>query len=143
MKNFLFPSLNPVSMVQGSNVFSTAEIPMVTTAVEKTSFWDGANLMGVLGILGASAPQVISAIKGDKVIVDGKDITSEIVATVQNEASSANTSVDEILKILALNNSNNSNNDDTPKDNTILYVAGGVGVVVLALGFMYVSKSKN
>lgn len=109
------------------------------------SFWDGANLMGILNTIGGTWTQIEQAKSGKPVYVQNatgghQDIAPQLLAKLEEQAQSQQTSVDNLMRMMELQFKNNQ--QPPKKDNTLLYI--GLGTAgVFALGtVIYLIKKK-
>ncbi|WP_125066258.1 hypothetical protein [Tenacibaculum singaporense] len=107
-------------------------------------FWDGANLMGIINTVGGTWSQIEQARNGKPVYVqqangETKDIAPMLIAKLEQQAQAQQTSVDNLVKMMQLQ----LQTQQAPKkDNTLLYIGVGAGILVL-LGGMYVMTQKK
>lgn len=132
--------------VTGSNNFSTpADAP---TSSAGGGFWD-MNFTGLLSTVGATAAQLIAASKGQQVIVKDssgatRDIAPELMQKLEQQAQANQTSVDSMMKMMQMQMMQAQQEKNKPKkDNTALYVGGGVAALVLLGGILYITQSKK
>ncbi|WP_408045726.1 hypothetical protein [Tenacibaculum litopenaei] len=116
-------------------------------------FFDGFNLNGLLNTLlkgGMTWAQIEAAKKGKDVYIQGQggqkeNITPILVSKLKEQAETQQKTTTEILKMMQAQ-MQQQQNPPAKKDNTLMYVGIGVGVLVLLGGGIYMinsSKSKN
>ncbi len=99
------------------------------------SFWDGANLMGILNTIGGTWTQIEQAKNGKPVYVQNanggqQNIAPQLLAKLEQQAQANKTSVDNLVRVMELQFRNQA---PPKKDNTLLYL--GIGTAsVLAFG---------
>ncbi len=110
------------------------------------SFWDGANLMGILNTIGGTWSQIEQAKNGKPVYVQNasgqmQDMSPIIDRKIKELAAAQNTTEDRLMNFLRLQHQVNP--PQAPeKDNTLLYV--GIGTAgVLAFGTIIYLISKK
>lgn len=135
------------SGVTGSNNFSTpADAP---TSSAGGGFFAGTNLMSLLGTIGGTWAQIEAAKKGQQVIVKDssgatRDIAPELMQKLEQQAQANQTSVDNMMKMMQMQIMQAQQEKAKPKkDNTALYIGGGVAALVLLGGIYYVTQSKK
>lgn len=116
----------------------------LTVPTSLHGFWDGANLMGILNTIGGTWAQIEQAKNGKPVYVqsaNGKqqDIAPLLLRKLEEQAKAQQTSVDNLMKMMQMQMQ--SQQQPPKKDNTLLYVGIGAGVLVL-LGGIYVITKK-
>ena len=107
------------------------------------SFWDGANLMGILNTIGGTWTQIEQAKNGKPVYVQNasggqQDIAPQLLAKLEEQAQSQQTSVDNLMRMMELQF---KANQEPKKDNTLLYIGlGTAGVVAVGTIIYLISK---
>lgn len=104
-------------------------------------FWDGANLMGILNTVGGTWSQIEQARNGKPVYVkqangQTQDIAPMLIAKLEQQAKSQQTSVDNLMKMMQLQ----MQQQPPKKDNTLLYVGIGAGALALLGGIYIITK---
>lgn len=107
-------------------------------------FWDGANLMGILNTIGGTWAQIEQAKNGKPVYVQNangqqQNIAPLLLKKLEEQAKAQQTSVDNLMKMMQMQMQ--AQQEQPKKDNTLLYVGIGAGVLVL-LGGIYVITKK-
>ncbi|CAM1343763.1 conserved hypothetical protein [Tenacibaculum amylolyticum] len=113
------------------------------------SFWDGANLMGILNTIGGTWAQIEQARNGQPVYVkNAQGSTEDIAPTLRNnfeaQANQLQMSVENLAQTMRLQIQQQIQQNQNPppkKDNTLLYVGIGAGVLGF-LGIIYVITKK-
>lgn len=122
----------------------------VVTTTSGGGFFEGFNLNGLLDTLlkgGMTWAQIEAAKNGKDVYVQGEggskeNVTPILISKLQEQAAAQQTSVNQMMKIMQAQL--NQNNKPEKKDNTILYVTGGIGLLLLVgIGIMVASSNKN
>lgn len=112
-------------------------------------FFDGFNLNGLLDTLlkgGMTWAQIEAAKNGKDVYVQSaggskENVTPILISKLQEQAAAQQTSVNQMMQIMQAQL--NQNQKPEKKDNTILYVTGGIGLLLLVgIGIM-VASNKN
>lgn len=109
-----------------------------------SSFWDGANLMGILNTIGGTWTQIEQAKNGKPVYVQNasggqQDIAPQLLAKLEEQAQSQQTSVDNLMRMMELQFK--ANQESPKKDNTLLYIGlGTAGVVAVGTIIYLISK---
>ena len=108
------------------------------------SFWDGANLMGILNTIGGTWTQIEQAKNGKPVYVQNasggqQDIAPQLLAKLEEQAQSQQTSVDNLMRMMELQFK--ANQESPKKDKTLLYIGlGTAGVVAVGTIIYLISK---
>lgn len=107
-------------------------------------FWDGANFMGILNTIGGTWSQIEQAKNGQPVYVQNpngeqQNIAPILLKKLEEQAKAQQTSVDNLMKMMQMQMQ--AQQEQPKKDNTLLYVGIGAGVLVL-LGGIYVITKK-
>jgi len=108
------------------------------------SFWDGANLMGILNTIGGTWAQIEQAKNGQPVYVQNanggqQNIAPQLLAKLEQQAQANQTSVENLVRVMELQF---RNQPPPKKDNTLLYL--GIGTAgVLAFGTIIYLISKK
>lgn len=108
------------------------------------SFWDGANLMGILNTVGGTWAQIEQAKNGKPVYVQNanggqQNIAPQLLAKLEQQAQANKTSVENLVRVMELQF---KNQQPPKKDNTLLYL--GIGTAgVLAFGTIIYLISKK
>ncbi len=107
------------------------------------SFWDGANLMGILNTIGGTWTQIEQAKNGKPVYVQNanggqQNIAPELLAKLEQQAAANQTSVENLMRVMELQFKNQS---PPKKDNTLLYLGiGTAGVIAFGTIIYLISK---
>ncbi|WP_299833761.1 hypothetical protein [uncultured Tenacibaculum sp.] len=108
------------------------------------SFWDGANLMGILNTIGGTWTQIEQAKNGKPVYVQNanggqQNIAPQLLAKLEQQAQANQTSVENLVRVMELQF---RNQPPPKKNNTLLYL--GIGTAgVLAFGTIIYLISKK
>ncbi len=123
-----------------------------STSTSGGGFFKDFNLNGLLDTLlkgGATWAQIEAAKNGAPVYVQGsngsmENVTPELRAKLEAESDARNKSLNDILELQKMQLLNNNAQKPDKKDNTILYIAGGVGLLFIAgIAVMVANSNKN
>ncbi|MFL0077013.1 hypothetical protein V3A08_07440 [Tenacibaculum maritimum] len=130
---------------------SSSSAGLSTTTSEGGGFFSGFNLNGLLDTLlkgGMTWAQIEAAKNGKDVYVQGaggakENVTPILISKLQAQAAAQQTSVNQMMQIMQAQLDKDKNKPDK-KDNTVLYIAGGVGFLLLVgIGIMAANSNKN
>ncbi|SED21839.1 hypothetical protein SAMN04489761_4661 [Tenacibaculum sp. MAR_2009_124] len=110
-------------------------------------FFDGLNLKDLISTAGTTWAQVEQARNGQPVYVNTpqggqQDISPLLVSKLEQQAQQQQTSVDNMMKMMQMQMQQASQNKPQPKSNTKLYIALGVGAIVVLGGAYMLTKKK-
>lgn len=141
----------------GSNSSDSASNDSSTSTTTTSSgggFFSDFNLNGLLDTLlkgGMTWAQIEAAKNGKDVYVQGQggqkeNITPMLIAKMEKQAAAQQTTVNQMMQMMQAQMAQNINGKpkEDPKDNTLLYVGIGAGVLVLVGGgIMLMNKNKK
>ncbi|WP_299835517.1 hypothetical protein [uncultured Tenacibaculum sp.] len=135
-----------------SSLGMTTQKPPMTTTSKGGGFFDGFNLNGLLDNLlkgGMTWAQIEAAKNGKDVYVQGdggqkENISPILVSKLQEMSAEQNKTTNEILKMMQIQMlGQNNNQPDDNKDNTLMYVGIGAGVLILLGGVIYLASNNK
>ncbi|WP_299673273.1 hypothetical protein [uncultured Tenacibaculum sp.] len=135
-----------------SNLGMTTQNTPITTTSKGGGFFDGFNLNGLLDNLlkgGMTWAQIEAAKNGKDIYVQGdggqkENISPILISKLQEMSAEQNKTTNEILKMMQIQMlGQNNNKPDENKDNTLMYIGIGTGVLVLLGGVIYLASNNK